>query len=90
MKGTGIMEAAEAAIDAAENTKTVPMHTFNGVVEHAIAHIEEAVVHEMPEEQQRWYAIKLFERDDKVIEKLNLDSAVMAHIDEDIKNVEEE
>lgn len=64
------------------------MHTFSGPVEHTIAHIEEAAVHNMPEEQQRWYAIKLFERDDKVIEKLNLDSAVMAHIDEDIKNVE--
>lgn len=76
LKGTGIMEAAEAAIDAAENTKTVPMHTFNGVVEHAIAHIEEAVVHEMPEEQQRWYAIKVFERDDKVMEKLNLSDEI--------------
>lgn len=88
LKGTGIKEAADAAVEAAKNGKTVPMHTFSGPVEHTIAHIEEAAVHNMPEEQQRWYAIKLFERDDKVIEKLNLDSAVMAHIDEDIKNVE--
>ncbi len=90
LKGTGIKEAADAAVEAAKNGKTVPMHTFSGPVEHTIAHIEEAAVHNMPEEQQRWYAIKLFERDDKVIEKLNLDSAVMAHIDEDIKNVEKE
>ena len=55
---------------AAEGTKTVPMHTFSGPVEHAIAHIEEAAVHNLPEEQQRWYAIKIFERDDKVLEKL--------------------
>ena len=90
LKGTGIKEAADAAVEAAKNGKTVPMHTFSGPVEHTIAHIEEAAVHSMPEEQQRWYAIKLFERDDKVIEKLNLDSTVMAHIDEDIKNVEKE
>ena len=63
---TGIMEAAEAAIDAAGNGRTVPRHTFSGTVEHALAHIEEAAVHGLPEEQQRWYAVKLFERDDKV------------------------
>ena len=90
LKGDGIMEAAEAAIDAAKNGKTIPMHTFNGSVEHAIAHIEEAVVHNMPEEQQRWYAIKLFERDDKVLASLNLDPKVLAHIETDIKAVEEE
>ena len=90
LKGDGIMEAAESAVDAAKNGKTIPMHTFNGSVEHAIAHIEEAVVHNMPEEQQRWYAIKLFERDDKVLASLNLDPKVLAHIDADIKAVEEE
>ena len=68
LKGDGVMEAAEAAVKAAEGTKTVPMHTFSGPVEHAIAHIEEAAVHNLPEEQQRWYAIKIFERDDKVLE----------------------
>ena len=72
LKGTGIMEAAEAAIDAAKNTKTVPMHTFSGPVEHTIAHIEEAAVHNLPENQQRWYAIKIFERDDKVLEQLKI------------------
>ena len=90
LKGTGIMEAAEAAIDAAQNGKTVPMHTFSGPVEHAIAHIEEAAVHNMPEEQQRWYAIKIFERDDKVLAKLNLAAGVMEHIETDIKSAEEE
>ncbi len=90
LKGTGIMEAAEAAIDAAKNGKTVPMHTFNGTVEHALAHIEEVTVHSLPEEQQRWYSIKLFERDDKVLEKLNLTEEVKEHIEKDIKLVEEE
>lgn len=90
LKGEGINEAAQAAADAAKNGKTVPMHTFSGTVEHAIAHIEEAAVHDMPEEQQRWYAIKIFERDDKVLQQLQLDSAVLAHIEKDIKAVEEE
>ena len=90
LKGTGIMEAAEAAIEAAQNGKTVPMHTFSGTVEHALAHIEEAAVHSMPEEQQRWYAIKIFERDDKVLEQIKLDSAVLEHIEKDIKAVEDE
>ena len=90
LKGEGVMEAAEAAIEAAKNGKTVPQHTFSGPVEHAIAHIEEAVVHEMPEEQQRWYAIKVFERDDKVLEKLNISADVKAHVEEDIKAAEKE
>ena len=90
LKGTGIMEAAEAAVKAAKSTKTVPMHTFSGPVEHAIAHIEEAVVHNMPEEQQRWYAIKIFERDDKVLEKLQVPADVMAHVEQDIKAAEKE
>ncbi len=90
LKGTGVMEAAEAAIDAARNGKTVPMHTFSGAVEHAIAHIEEAAVHNMPEEQQRWYAIKLFERDDKAMEQLHLPADVLAHIETDIAAAEKE
>ena len=84
------MEAAEAAIQAAKSTKTVPMHTFSGPVEHAIAHIEEAAVHGLPEEQQRWYAIKIFERDDKVLAKLDIPAETMAHIDTDIKAAEKE
>ena len=90
LKGEGVMEAAEAAVAAAKSTKTVPMHTFSGPVEHAIAHIEEAAVHNLPEEQQRWYAIKIFERDDKVLGKLHIDPSVMAHIEEDIKAAEKE
>ena len=90
LKGEGVMEAAEAAIEAAKNGKTIPMHTFSGPVEHAIAHIEEAVVHEMPEEQQRWYAIKIFERDDKVLEKLHIADDVKAHVEEDITAAEKE
>ena len=90
LKGTGIMEAAEAAIDAAKNTKTIPMHTFSGCVEHAIAHIEEAAVHGMPEEQQRWYAVKIFERDDKVLGQLNIGQKTLAHIEADIQAAEKE
>ena len=90
LKGDGVMAAAEAAIEAARSTKTVPMHTFSGPVEHAIAHIEEAAVHELPEEQQRWYAIKIFERDDKVLAKLHIPEDVHAHIEADIKAAEEE
>ena len=90
LKGTGIMEAAEAAIDAAKNGKTVPMHTFSGPVEHAIAHIEEAALHNMPEEQQRWYAIKVFERDEKALAQLNISEDTLAHIEKDISAAEEE
>ena len=90
LKGTGVMEAAEAAIAAAKSAKTVPMHTFSGPVEHAIAHIEEAAVHSMPEEQQRWYAIKIFERDDKVLAQMNIPAETMTHIETDIKAAEKE
>ena len=91
LKGDGIMEAAEAAVEAAKgSTRTVPMHAFSGPVEHAIAHIEEAALHTMPEEQQRWFAIKIFERDSKVLEQLNIPSDVMKHIEVDIKAAETE
>ena len=90
LKGTGVAEAAEAAIRAAAEEKTVPMHTFSGPVEHALAHIEEAVVHGLPEEQQRWYAIKVFERDDKVLEQLNIAPETMRHIEDDIAAAEKE
>ena len=90
LKGEGIMEAAEAAIDASRNAKTVPMHTFSGPVEHAIAHIEEAALHSLPQEQQRWYAIKIFERDEKVLEQLKIPAETLAHIESDIKAAETE
>ena len=90
LKGTGVMEAAEAAIEAARGARTVPMHTFSGPVEHALAHIEEAAVHDMPEEQQRWYAIKVFERDDKVLEQLKIAPDTLRHIEADITAAEQE
>ena len=90
LKETGITEAAEAAIAAAKHGKTVPMHTFSGTVEHALAHIEEAAVHDQPAEQQRWYAIKIFERDEKALDALKLPAETLSHIEDDIKAVEEE
>ena len=90
LKGTGVQEAAEAAIQAAKSAKTVPQHTFSGPVEHALAHIEEAIVHGLPEEQQRWYAIKVFERDDKVLEQLSIAPDTMKHIETDIAAAEKE
>lgn len=90
LKGTGVKEAAEAAIAAAKSKKSVPMHTFSGTVEHALAHIEEAAIHNMPEERQRWFAIKLFERDEQVLSQLKLDEKSLAHIETDIKAVEAE
>ncbi|MBE6032993.1 MAG: ferrous iron transport protein B [Clostridiales bacterium] len=90
LKGEGVYEAAEAAIEAARNTKPIPKYIFSGLVEHTIAHIEEAAVHGMPPEQQRWYAIKIFERDEKVLEQINIDPKTLAHIEEDIKATERE
>ena len=90
LKNEGVKEAAEAAIEAAKNGKTLPQHKFSGPVEHAIAHIEEAVVHEMPEEQQRWYAIKVFERDDKVLESLKMSDELKNHVEADIAAAEKE
>ena len=90
LKGDGVDEVAEAAIKAAKGTKTVPQHTFSGAVEHALAHIEEMTVHGLPEEQQRWYAIKLFERDEKVLDKLNLSKDTLSHIETDIQAAEKE
>lgn len=90
LKNDGIEEAANAAIEAAANGKLVPQHSFSGAVEHAIAHIEEATLHDMPEAKQRWYAIKIFERDEKVLKELNIDDKTLSHIEEDIKAAERE
>ena len=90
LKNEGIMEAAEAAIEAAKAGKTVPHHPFSGAVEHAIAHIEEAAVHNLPENEQRWYAVKIFERDEKAREKLNLPQEVLDHVEKDIVAAEKE
>ena len=88
LKGTGIDEAASEAIEAARSGKKTPTHVFSGTVEHALAHIEEAAVHDMPKEQQRWYAIKIFERDERVLDALSIGGDTLAHIEEDIKAVE--
>lgn len=91
LKGSGIKEAAEKAVSAARaKKKTVPQHSFCGCVEHAVAHIEEAALHSVPEEQQRWYAIKIFERDEKVLEQLSISPDVRNHIEEDIAAAEQE
>ena len=90
LKGTGVQEAAEAAVQAAKNGKTVPMHSFSGPVEHALAHIEEHAVSNLPEEQQRWYAVKLFERDSKALEQLNLSESVKKDVEQHIADVEKE
>ena len=90
LRGEGIQDAAEAAITAAMTTRTVPMHSFSGAVEHALAHIEEAAVHDLPQEQQRWYAVKIFERDDKVLEQIKIDESILKHIEQDISAAEEE
>ena len=91
LKGTGIKQAAEEAVKAAKNkTNTIPMHTFDGSVEHTLAHIEEAALHTMPEEQQRFYAIKLFERDEKIVEMLGIEKSKLDHIEKDIEACEKE
>ena len=88
LKGTGIDEAVALAIETARHGRNIPHHIFSGEVEHTLAHIEEAAIHGMPADRQRWYAIKIFERDDKVLEELNLDPAILSHIEEDIRATE--
>ncbi len=88
LKGTGVNEAADIAVEVAKSKEPAPVYNYSGVVEHAIAHIEEAAVHHMPEEQQRWYAVKIFERDKNVLEELNLAKEKLEHIEKDILLVE--
>ncbi len=90
LKGDGIKEAADAAVKAAAGAGAVPLHRFSGTVEHALAHIEELALHKLPEDQQRWYAVKLFERDEKIIDQLGLERAVVDHIEHDVRACEEE
>lgn len=90
LKGTGIKEVANAAVEAASRKPSEPQHKFSGVVEHALAHIEEATLHTMPKNQQRWYAIKIFEGDDKVLEQIKIDPATLEHIKNDIADAEKE
>ena len=90
LKNEGIMTAAEEAIKAAKDKKDIPHHTFSGAVEHALAHIEEAAIHDMDPEKQRWYSIKIFERDEKIIEQLKIEKSVLEHIETDIQAAEKE
>ena len=90
LKGDGIEEAAEAAIEASNGKRKPPKHMFSGPVEHALAHIEEAVLHDDPSERQRWYAVKIFERDEKAIADLNISPDILKHIEEDIVAAEKE
>ena len=90
LKGDGIKEAADAAVKAAAGAGAVPLHRFSGTVEHALAHIEELALHKLPEDQQRWYAVKIFERDEKIIDQLGLERAVVDHIEHDVRACEEE
>lgn len=91
LKEDGVMEAAQRAVQLARSgKKPIPQHEFAGSIEHALAHIEEAALHSMPQEQQRWFAVKIFERDERVIERLNISKDVMAHIETDIKACETE
>lgn len=88
LKGDGVEDAAQFAIEAARKGRNIPRHIFSGDVEHALAHIEEATVHNLPEDQQRWYAVKIFERDKKVLENLDIEETTLKHIENDIKYVE--
>lgn len=90
LKGEGLDEAAEEAIKAAKKGESIPLHIFSGEVEHTLAHIEERAIHSISEIEQRWYAIKLFERDQKVLEKLKLDDETLSHIENDITTLEKQ
>lgn len=90
LKGDGVEEVTEKCLKAAGGAHPVPPHIYSGATEHTIAHIEEAALHNLPESEQRWYAIKIFERDKKAYEKLNIDPATLNHIEKDIKDAEKE
>jgi ferrous iron transport protein B len=90
LKLTGIDRAASLAVDAAKQGTSHPSNIFSGRVEHVLAHIEEAVLHNLPEDEQRWYSVKIFERDQRVIKHLGLTDAQVAHIEKDIRHVEGE
>ena len=91
LKGEGSMKAAEMAVAAAKSGKAGELpHVFTGSVEHAIAHIEESIQGKVDDRFLRWYAVKLFERDDKVQQELKLDKALVDHIDQHIADCEKE
>ncbi len=88
LKGTGIEELCESAIEAAKQKIRYPEHIFSGLLEHALAHIEEAAVHDQPRQLHRWYAIKIFERDEMALKELQLSKEKLEHIEQDISEVE--
>jgi ferrous iron transport protein B len=92
LKNRGLKEIVDAAVKAGKEAKPQsPKHRFDGSVEHALAHIEELCLHNIQDENvQRWYSIKLFERDEKIQEKLGLSAEVVDHIEQDIKSCEKE
>ena len=91
LKGEGGMEAAELAVAAARAKRAVELpHVFTGSVEHAIAHIEESIQGRVDEQYLRWYAIKIFERDEKVLEDLQLDKGLAEHLEAHIADCEAE
>ncbi len=91
LKGEGSMAAAECAVEAARaGAAAEAPHVFTGSVEHAIAHIEESLTGQISERNIRWYAIKLFERDEKVLEERKLDAALADHIEQHIQDCEKE
>ena len=90
LKGEGIDAAVEETLKAVSKGSTVPQHTFSGVVEHALAHIEEAVIHNLPEAKQRFFAIKIFEGDEKIVQKLGISADKLEHVKGDIKAAETE
>jgi ferrous iron transport protein B len=88
LKGSGIDDAVAVALSTAQTASFVPTHNFSGTVEHALAHIEEAAVHHLPLSFQRWYSIKIFERDKDTLAKLDLDPLIVSHMETDIVAVE--
>ena len=91
LRGEGSDQLAQRAVAIARGKKkNQPAHRFDGCVEHALAHIEEAIAGRVDESMERWYAVKLFERDEKVRESLDLDPALIRHIEEDIVSCETE
>ena len=91
LKGDGSMKLIEEAIDVAKKRRLAePPHVFTGSVEHALAHIEESIELYVKKESIRWYAIKLFERDEKIAEELKLDESLMKHLNEHIEDCEKE
>ncbi|MBQ7175862.1 MAG: 50S ribosome-binding GTPase, partial [Victivallales bacterium] len=91
LNGDGCKEAAEKAMEIAQSGKCGEHpHVFSGSVEHAIAHIEESIDKKVDKQNLRWFAVKIFERDEEVLKELHLDKELFSHLDEHIKDCEKE